>query len=118
MTYPTATILILSVAAIVLVAWDVYVAFFNDVPNEDDTISGILFAAAQRFAGLPFAFGALSGHLFIDQPWVDPPQPWGVCALAGCGMALALVFHCFRHRYAAWICLPLGIVAGALLWPQ
>ncbi len=118
MTYAHLTTALLLMVGLGLVVWDVLVAFCNDEPNEDDTISGIVLKAARRCSGVPFAFGVLMGHLFVDQPWVRVGQPWAALWLVACTAFLTLLFHHLKFRYAAWVCLPLGIVAGAGLWPQ
>ena len=60
------TLTLLAVSAAVLIGWDVYVAL-NDVPNDRDTISGIVLGFARRHTIVPFAFGVLMGHLFWPQ---------------------------------------------------
>lgn len=61
------TLVILGGCALLLIAWDVYVAFFNREPNAKDTISGIVLGFARRHPLVPFAFGVLMGHFFWPQ---------------------------------------------------
>jgi hypothetical protein len=118
MTHANITIVLLLMVGLGLVVWDVFVAFCNDTPNEEDTISGILLNAAKRFAALPFAFGVLMGHLFVDQSWLRIPQPWAAAVLVAMAAGLALGYNHRPSRYATWVCLLAGIPAGAAFWPQ
>jgi len=61
------TIFFIGGTALLLIAWDVYVAFFNKTPNDRDTISGIVLGWARKHPVVPFAFGVLMGHLFWSQ---------------------------------------------------
>lgn len=56
------TIGILVGTTVLLVAWDVYVAAFND--EEDDTITAVVSGFARRHTVFPFAVGVIMGHLF------------------------------------------------------
>jgi hypothetical protein len=57
------TISILVAVALILIAWDVYVAVNAE---EGDTISEVLLFVS-RHPVLPFVFGVLAGHLFWPQ---------------------------------------------------
>ncbi len=118
-----ATIGLLIIVSCSLIAWDAFVAFFNDVPNERDTISGIMLRTGQRLAGLPFAFGALTGHLFLPQGAIRIlPMPWAAGALAILAGLASLSGYLIRERWpkfpVTWPALGLGLAAGCLLWPQ
>ncbi len=117
------TIVLMSVCFVALVAWDIYVAFFNNVPNRLDTESGIMRRLGARIVGVPMAWGALGGH-FWGPSW-DPPGPyWGhTLALALIAVA-ASVGHFFLRKgrtlpaWSALIYFVAGVPLGALLWPQ
>jgi len=61
------TIWLLIGVAVLLISWDIYVAFFNKTPNSKDTISGVVLGFAQKHPVIPFAFGVLMGHFFWPQ---------------------------------------------------
>ena len=65
MTDSNWTVLILIATAILLLVWDVYVAYFND--EKDDTISAIVYRSALKHPLFPFAIGVIMGHLFWPQ---------------------------------------------------
>ena len=124
MTDSTITVIIMVATAVVLIGWDIYVAFFNDIPNRFDTESGILRRVGARFAGIPLAWGALGGH-FWGPSW-DPPGiywlwPLGLAALAA---LITLGHYGLRKtslRPPAWfatVYLVVGVPLGALMWPQ
>lgn len=118
---PTVTIILMVLCAAALIAWDIYVAFFNDIPNWADTESGILRRAGRSFVGLPIAWGALGGHFWGPShhlvPW------WGPLLLAGATAVLALTHFILRRflKIPAWsalVYLILGIPMGAIFWAQ
>lgn len=117
------TIVIMSVTLAVLIGWDIYVAFFNEIPNEHDTESGIMRKIGNSFVGVPFAWGALGGH-FWGPSW-DPPGPYWVWPLSLCCIALVLsALHYVGRRYLyfkpwfAVLYVVAGVPLGALMWPQ
>lgn len=57
------TIWILIACALVLIAWDIYVA----IRGPKATISRTLLTFAQKHIVVAFAFGVLMGHLFWSQ---------------------------------------------------
>ena len=65
MTDSNWTVLILVATAILLLVWDIYVAYFNDEKN--DTISSIVYRSALQHPLLPFGIGVIMGHLFWPQ---------------------------------------------------
>lgn len=64
MTARRITILLLSIAIVVLGGWDIYVAV-NDANG--DTISEIVLAASVQRPIIPFVLGVICGHLFWPQ---------------------------------------------------
>jgi len=115
------TCILLVACAVVLVVWDIYVAFFNDIPNERDTESGILRKAGRAFVGIPIAWGILGGHFW--GPSHDLFGKWGPLYLVMGTVALTVSHFILRRflRIPAWSALVyfiLGIPMGAMLWPQ
>lgn len=109
-------ILILSALAI-LIGWNVYVAFFNKIPNRKDTISGNVMAAALKLPSVGFALGVLLGHWL----WPGKPlfgQPLSVVVLAAIGVVLTVVGLFFPVRIVPIAWGALGILGGHLFWPM
>lgn len=119
--YEAMTTAVIVLCALVLIAWDVFVAFFNDVPNDQDTISGILLRWSLAFSGLPFAFGVLLGHLFVPARGVALWWPHAALVGALVSVGLSAVLRAGGRKYAAVIgalALLSGGVVGHLAWPQ
>lgn len=120
----TITAILMAATAAILIGWDIYVAFFNDIPNEYDTESGILRRIGARFAGIPFAWGALGGH-FWGPSWDPPGERWiWACGLGAMALALTGLHYLIRRtqlRPPTWfavVYLVVGIPSGAVMWPQ
>ena len=127
MEYRTITLIVMAVCASVLIGWDIVVAFFNKVPNEEDTISGITLGASIYAWTIPYAFGALGGHLFMPGYFLEAVTWWGMTLLLGFGIALGVFGIAFgrklnqgkgRVALRAYGVLNAGIVMGHLFWPQ
>jgi len=123
MTARDCTIIVMGIATIAVIAWDVYVAFFNRVDNSVDTISGITLGWSKRIWALPYAVGVLSGHLF----WARESGPLlGAWSLPALLVSAVLVFS--TGWYCVWkkkswklqgpVLVVLGIFAGHFFWPQ
>lgn len=127
MEYRTITLIVMGVCAVVLIGWDIVVAFFNKVPNTEDTISGITFGASLYAWTIPYAFGALGGHLFMPGVFLESVRWWGMTILLGFGIALGVLGIAWGKRLnqvkwrvalRAYGVLNAGIVMGWLCWPQ
>ena len=118
------TIAIMAVTALVLIGWDIYVAFFNRTPNEKDTISGILLGWSKRVWVLPYAFGVLGGHLFVPrtgEPFFGHVGSTGLLLVVGLAVGIVGLFS--RRTDRPWpiqspFLLVLGAVMGHLFWSQ
>lgn len=108
-----------------LIAWDVVVAV-NDVPG--DTISEIVLSWTGRFCVIPFAAGALMGHIFWtlkkkSSRWITIPMLFAVTA---CWLVwdIAVVCKISENICRNWLerhpIVPLlvGTVCGHFLWGQ
>jgi len=125
MGYEKITIYIMVAATVVLISWDVFVAFFNQEPNEKDTISGIMKSAGRECAFLPYGWGVLMGHFWVwvvPEPWI--PQPWAALSLVGIGGIVTGAHFFIKKRIGRFVYLPpilylaIGIILGSGLWPQ
>jgi hypothetical protein len=122
-SYGAITIAIISSAVALLVVWDVWVAFCNDVPNENDTISGIMRRIGRRVVAIPLGLGGVCGHFW--GPSIPSPlgQPESVI-VAGFIVVSLTVAHFVMRRYKVWpdwtalVYLLVGIPIGAIMWPQ
>ena len=118
-----ATIVVLILATVTLVAWAIYVAT-NDVPNRRDTISHIMSQWGKRYWALPFSAGVLAGHFWVTGvPWrpVHPVVTGLVLIPAAAGVALlGFRFRDLQARYWPAIAVGLivaGIALGSAAWP-
>jgi hypothetical protein len=112
------TLIVVSTAAGVI-AWDIYVAFFNRTPNSQDTISGQLLAASKRVTGMPFAAGALMGHLFWERPGGPLfSQPLAVLLLSAFALLVCIVGLFRPPRWLVFVWIIAGVLGGYLLWSQ
>lgn len=124
----TITIALMAVCAAILIGWDIYVAFGNDTPNREDTISGILLEWSRVAWILPYAFGVLAGHLFLPvSPLSLAGCPAGLCVgiLLASGLAVSGFNIWARRRGSVYpwpvqapLLLLAGVVAGHVLWFQ
>jgi hypothetical protein len=99
-----------------LIAWDIYVVFFNNIPNSKDSISGQLKTAGEKLRAIPFGFGVLGGHFF----WPGEsllPKPWSLILLVLLAVAAAVGLR-RGNKLFSFVALVAGIVAGHMLWPQ
>lgn len=118
------TIVVMVWSCAVLIGWDLYVAFFNKVDNQYDTISGIILGWSESIWILPYAFGAFGGHLFW--PALGGPilgEVWSVPTLLASALLIAGIGWRFRASHRGWtlqgpILLVFGVFAGHWLWPQ
>lgn len=61
----TKTSWVLIVLVAVVIAWDVYAAYFSQ--GVGDTFSEVILGFARRHPVLPFSVGVICGHLFYPQ---------------------------------------------------
>lgn len=108
----------MGVGFVLYVAWDIYVAFFNDVPNSKDTISGqARETGIQRVSGLPFAFGVLGGHFWGP---ADVLPGWTPFLLIPIAVLLSVIHRKLLPKtwWVAMLHVVIGLGAGAVLWSQ
>jgi len=123
----TITLIVMAVSAVLLIGWDIVVAFFNKVPNDKDTISGITYGASLKVWTIPYAVGVLCGHLFMPGVFLDTVRWWGVSILLAVGIGFG-VFSLLRGKHLSqskwrialrgYGTLNAGIVMGWLFWTQ
>ncbi len=126
MAASTWTVVVMLIAAVLLIGWDVYVAFFNK--EKKDTISEIMMSTARAKGvwGLPFAFGVLGGHLFLpsSRPLLEQPLAAMVLIITAVVLTVSgMVYRRFWKYNPSWpavmaFILLGGIAAGFFLWPQ
>ncbi len=120
MTARTATLIIVALVTLGLIAWDIYVVFFNK--EKRDSISEWMRDLGNETLIIPLGFGVLMGHWF----WPNATgallgQPLSAIVLGGVGLIWGLA-QIFSHRLYAFkykqICSVLaGIAGGHFLWP-
>lgn len=82
------------------------------------TISDVMLSWSMSKPGLPFAYGALAGHLFWPEPF---PGRSGKAKIAGLAALLAIaggLSFLSLPAYGPVILMIVGIPAGRFLWPQ
>lgn len=119
------TIIVMLTAGTLVIAWDIYVAFFNKQDNRLDTISGITLGWSMKMWGLPFAFGVLGGHLFMTGSILTFVSWWGITILASLAIGLSVLGYFITKNRTPWRTavrgfglILLGLVMGHLFWPQ
>lgn len=125
MTWRFWTVVVMAVASSVVIIWDIIVAL-NSKHLRRDTVSGVTLSWANKWWGLPFAFGVLGGHLFMRGVWFFPSPWFGGPALTVMAICLVLLGHHvtsddqpkWRHTVRAFALINFGLVSGHLLWPQ
>jgi hypothetical protein len=114
------TLGVIGICVVVLITWDIYVAFFNDIPNSRDTESGIMRRIGSRFVGIPIMWGVLGYHFW--GPSIQSMNHWTPLYMALVVAVLSL-FHFFMRRFvqvpmwSAFIYFLVGIPLG-VLWSQ
>lgn len=92
MSWRMGTLLIMAVTVFILIGWDIVVAFFNKVPNSQDTESGIIQGWFKvGLWPLAWAWGGLGGHFFMPGIFWTTTTTWGISALVLTGVALLLL---------------------------
>lgn len=118
------TAALLIAGPIAAIGWDIYVAFFNDIPNRRDTITGKVYNWGRRLSTVPFGLGALAGHIFWPLPTEDmPPQPFAFMSLCAAGVIVGFVGVKRVHKVADEPWMPIvwhliGIPFGHFLFPH
>lgn len=114
----TLTKLVLAATTVGLIGYDVFVAV---EPTQDDTISEVINLLAADHPILPFAWGVLTGHLFLRKDWnhelLKSNARYGV--LAGSGILVTIAsFLSIIPDVGAGPWLLAGTAIGWLFWPQ
>jgi hypothetical protein len=126
MNWLMATSIFSAVMFAIIVGYDVVVAYFNDVPNSLDTISGRFRAWGGVVLLLAFAWSMLFGHFWGPLKETLMPHKVSVPILLFVGWSIFLGGMALRWAgvtiTTSWILffavLNVGALAGALLWPQ
>ena len=86
------TLVVMAVSVLLLIGWDIVVAFYNDTPNEEDTISGVLQGWFKiGIWPLAWAWGGLGSHLFRPGVFWTQPTSYSISALVLSGIGLLLL---------------------------
>lgn len=114
------TSLLMTISALVWIAWDVFVAG-NDVVG--DTESEVILDWSIEYRALPFVFGVLGGHWFWPRPEAKQYRPalyWSLFAATFLIFTIMLVLPemariVLPHPLLAVL---VGIPIGHYMWPQ
>lgn len=116
------TIIILAAMTLITLAWEAVLIVQRWRARPLGTISMVMKDLGWRFVSIPFAWGALGGHFWMDGPSFWEPQSHALLGFL-IGAAVIADLANARARWPRWLTHPmlwlvLGIAAGALLWPQ
>lgn len=123
--FEIATIVIVSVVFLALVAYDIVV--YVKARGTGATISEIIRQGSLWFGGIPYAWGVLGGHFFWPgEPIVDTLVGMGILiCIAVMGGTATVLYRVFsdddqaqrriKSSLLAWMIL--GILGGRYLWP-
>jgi hypothetical protein len=110
----TVTKILMLVAALALIGWDLY-AFLTPFPG--DTVSEVHANWAWDWPSLPLAWGVVMGHLFwhVDRVSYETLR-W--CLLGVVGVAAFIVDILWLDGVLPMLPFLVGLVLGRLLWPM
>jgi len=121
------TILITAISFAVIIVWDLYVAFFNTIPNAVDTVSGIVIDWSAFLWVIPYAMGVLCGHLVMPNFLSGGFGFSGIALIFAVGITI-IIFGLIGGRMLsrtkrdralrAYGFLNLGMLMGNLFWGQ
>jgi hypothetical protein len=106
--YRLASQAIIVLTCVLLIGYDVLP--FASAPDHD-TLSEVMRDGALSSSALPYGWGFLAGHFFVQ--WVPRRLTHAQALSAAAG--LAFVVHLVSPP--GWAAVLLGVAAGALLWP-
>ena len=87
MTWREGTMLVMAACVVVLIGWDIVVAFLNDTPNEEDTESGIIQGWFKvGIWPLAWAWGGLGAHFFMPGVAFTQVSTFGILVLLASGV--------------------------------
>lgn len=111
------TILILTVAVLGLIGWDIYVAL---TPQKGDTISEILLELSGKISLVPAGLGFLMGHLFWPKKEAKFSLVGTLSTAAAFGLRDVVAYFWAAIAVAWWpiVALCIAIPLGHAFWPQ
>lgn len=104
------TVVLIIVAVLVLVAWDIYVWL---EPTPGDTISEIVRDVAWQYSVLPMSLGVLGGHFFWNG--YHKGNFWVLVGIVLAVLIFDLVFVLSVYPLVPFL---VGMFFGHLFWPQ
>ncbi len=100
--------ILIVLATVLLIGYD-FLPFASS--PDHDTLSEVMRDTALASSALPFGWGFLAGHFFVQ--WL--PRKLTHLQALSCAAALAAVVH--AADAPGWLAVLLGVAAGAVLWP-
>jgi len=106
--YRRASQIIIALTCVLLIGYDLLP--FASAPDHD-TLSEVMRDSALGSSALPYGWGFLAGHFFVQ--WFPRRLTHAQALSAAAGLAFAV--HVVSPP--GWAAVLLGVAAGALLWP-
>lgn len=108
MDYRRISQILIVLATVLLIGYD-FLPFASS--PDHDTLSEVMRDSALASSALPFGWGFLAGHFFVQ--WTPRRLSHAQALSAAAGLALAV--HVASPP--GWVAVLLGAATGALLWP-
>ena len=105
--------IILLLVVVALIVWDLFLFGDDKLGN---TISARLYKSSVEYIGpaLPYAWGFLTGHLFLSFGFVFPWWLW--LATAFVPISFLVLIHQHNVAVSGWLVLSIGSLMGATFW--
>ena len=108
MDYRRISQITIALVTILLIGYD-FLPFASS--PDHDTLSEVMRDTALASSALPFGWGFLAGHFFVQA------LPRSLTHTQALGTAAALAAMVHVADVPGWLALLLGVAAGAVLWP-
>lgn len=107
----------LAVVTLALIIYDIWVAV---EPTRGDTISEVLGLLAVKYPAISYAWGVLTGHLFLHRSWASYPfkthRRYAGIAFASVVPIAANMIGFPAQHISVWLLF--GALAAYMFWPQ
>ena len=117
------TMVVLVAVSAFLIGYDIWVAT-NSIDNTLDTISGRMRLWGSETAFFPYVYSVMAGHFW--GPWRSGDivnfdfvmSMFFLILIAGAVSGIDAVLKQNSINVSMWVWIPVGVLAGAICWPQ